>query len=93
MIFTNFRDDEHHLIAQYCQSLNGDKSQHAVSMPVLMENTDQHLDAFYVSSGVLVVLGSKPYSSSSVCKQGHHVNGQYSLVSEKCFLILIILNA
>ena len=27
-----FRDDEHHLIAQYCQSLNGDTSQHAVSL-------------------------------------------------------------
>jgi hypothetical protein len=25
------RDDEHHLIAQYCQSLNGDTSQLAVS--------------------------------------------------------------
>ena len=25
------RDDEHHLIAQYCQSLNGDTSNQAVS--------------------------------------------------------------
>ena len=32
-LFLCFREDEHHLIAQYCSSLNGDPSAQAVSPP------------------------------------------------------------
>ncbi|WAR08807.1 DMDD-like protein [Mya arenaria] len=36
-------DDEHHLIAQYCQSLNGDTSQHALKSPMqIMMAVDVH---------------------------------------------------
>ena len=41
-LFLCFREDEHHLIAQYCSSLNGDPSAQAVSPPTSLCSHASH---------------------------------------------------